>query len=60
MTTKAKKIAGKKSQKKLALNKQTLRDLSPEGKEVKGGQRPPVTQGCYTHDYGYYCFGGLG
>jgi hypothetical protein len=41
MTTKTKKTAGKKSKKKLALNKETLRDLSPgaKGHAVRGGAR---------------------
>ena len=39
MTTKAKKTAGKKAGKKLALNKETIRDLSAENRAgaVRGG-----------------------
>ena len=40
MTTKTKKTNANKGQKKLALNKSTLRDLSVEGKgnAIRGGQ----------------------
>ena len=52
MTTKAKKTENKKPRKKLALNKQTLRDLSfgDKAKAVRGGvqQVAPGNEHCYT------------
>jgi len=53
MTTKAKKTAGKKTGKKLALNKETIRDLSAENRAeaVRGGLASMTTRetcGCPT------------
>ena len=53
MTTKAKKTAGKKAGKKLALNKETIRDLSAENRAeaVRGRLASMTTRetcGCPT------------
>ena len=59
MTTKAKNKVAKKAPRKLTLNKETLRDLSPGGKAkaVRGGAgRQSSPNGCMGSDW---CFGTL-